>query len=69
MRLPDLLELGLDLLDSLILEILDFFQRVLDRAQRFRIDLRRRQQLVDLRVLCLETFLYRFQLFLEHQVP
>lgn len=68
MSLPDLLKLGLNLADGLVLELLDFFQSAADHTEGLRIDPRRRQDLVGLRVLGLQRLLNRLQLLLEDQV-
>lgn len=69
MRLSDLLKGRLDFSDSVTLEILDLFQRSPDNAKRLRINPSRGQQLVDLGILGLKTFLNSLMLLLQDQVP
>ena len=57
MSLSDLLELGLDLANGLVLELLDLFERGADHAEGLWVDARRRQDLIRLRILGLEALL------------
>jgi hypothetical protein len=49
--LADLLQLGLDLLDRLVFQVLDLLERALDHAQSLRVDLGCRKKLIYLRIL------------------
>ena len=68
MSFPDLLEFNLNLLDTLILEVLNFLESVFDDTESLRIDLCGSKQLVDLRVLSLKGFLDSLELLLLDEV-
>lgn len=68
MRLTNLLQLGLNLADSVVLETFDFLESVLDNAKRLRVNACGRCDLVDLSVLRLQRLLNRLKLLLQNQV-
>ena len=57
MSLSNLLELSLDLSNSLILELFNFFECAADHAKSLRVDSRSCQDLIGLRVLGLQALL------------
>lgn len=68
MRLSYLLQLGLNLTNRLVLELFDLLERTSDHTQGLRVDPRRRQNLVRLRVLRFQALLDRLELLLQDQV-
>ena len=68
MRLSNFLELGLNLANRLVLELLDLLERASDHAEGLRVDPRRRQNLVRLGVFRLQALLDRLELLLQDQV-
>lgn len=67
-RLSNFLELGLNLANRLVLELLDLLERASDHAEGLRVDPRRRQNLVRLGVFRLQALLDRLELLLQDQV-
>ena len=64
----NLLELSLNLTDSLILELLNFFECATDHSKSLRVNAGSWQYLIGLSILCLKTFLNSLNLFLKNQV-
>lgn len=69
MSLANLLQRGLDLADGIALEVFDFLERRSDDTKCLGLDSCGRQQLIDLRILGLETFLDSLVLLLKNEVP
>ena len=67
-RLSNLFQLGLNLANRLVLELLDLLERASDHAEGLRVDPRRRQNLVRLGVFRLQALLDRLELLLQDQV-
>lgn len=69
MGLSNLLELGLDLLNGVVFEVLDFLESAPDHAQGLRVDPGCREDLVNLSILSFEGLLDGLKLLLEDKVP
>ena len=68
MSLSDLLELGLDLANGLVLELLNFLEGTPDHTESLRVNPGGCQDLISLGILGLKRLLDSFELLLENEV-
>ena len=66
MRLPNLLQTSLNLPNSITLQILNLLQRTPNNPQRLRVNPGSRQQLINLRILSLQTLLNSFMFLFKN---